>query len=114
LPKEGVEKALLQQISLMNYRAAQVMANSTERIGLFGDNIIVDLNLNNLKPDQKFKIGQVILVLSAFPHQGCAAFQRRFGKAARHFTDINDFRGKYCTVLQGGSISLDDLVELIE
>jgi hypothetical protein len=56
------------QISIMNARILRVISGSNERMGLAGDNIIVDFNLENIKPGQLISIGNTILKVTTKPH----------------------------------------------
>jgi len=117
VPKYG-ELSPKMQVSLINARVSRLISGSWERMGLSGDNIIVDLHLKHIDPGQKIRIGEVELVASDKDHNGCAIFQRRYGKTARSSVNVNDrvplhLRGVYTTVVKEGTIHLTDTVELI-
>eukprot|EP01089_Gocevia_fonbrunei_P019165 TRINITY_DN6698_c0_g1_i1.p1 TRINITY_DN6698_c0_g1~~TRINITY_DN6698_c0_g1_i1.p1 ORF type:complete len:240 (-),score=57.22 TRINITY_DN6698_c0_g1_i1:33-752(-) len=118
LPKKGLQVAQKQQVSIMNARIALLVAGSPERMALAGDNVLVDMSLENLYPGTKIKIGQVTLLVSDYPHTGCAIFQRRFGPHVRGWINAPErksqhFRGVYCDVIEGGDICFEDKVEVL-
>jgi hypothetical protein len=78
------------QVTLMNARAAAAIAGARERWALAGDQLYVDLDLavEALPAGSLLAVGEeVVLVVSAEPHTGCAAFTARFGSAATRFVN---------------------------
>ncbi len=82
------------QITIMNSRIAQVIAQYPSRWPLAGDQLFVDLDLSieNLPPGTQLAIGAVILEVSDLPHTGCAKFTERFGHGAIRF--VNEAEGR--------------------
>jgi len=72
------------QLTLMNSRAAALIAGPEERWPLAGDNLIVDLDLSvaNLPTGQRLRVGGAVLEITAQPHLGCTKFNARFGADA--------------------------------
>lgn len=72
------------QLTLMNSRAAALIAGPEERWPIAGDNLIVDLDLSvaNLPTGQRLRVGGAVLEITAQPHLGCAKFNARFGAEA--------------------------------
>jgi hypothetical protein len=83
------------QLTLMNSRAAALIAGPEERWPLAGDNLVVDLDLSfaNLPVGQRLQLGEAIIEISLEPHTGCAKFSQRFGPAALAF--VNSPTGKH-------------------
>jgi hypothetical protein len=75
------------QVTLMNSRAAALIAGDRDRWPLAGDQLYVDLDLSgeHLPPGSRLQIGTAVLEVSAKPHTGCAKFSARFGSDAWAF-----------------------------
>ena len=105
------------QLTIMNSRAALLVARSKERWHLAGDQLIVDLDLSagNTPPGTQLAIGPVILEVSAEPHTGCKKFVEHYGMAAMEFVnsptgrDLN-LRGVNARVVQPGLIRVGDRI----
>ena len=70
------------QLTLMNARAAALVAVDRERWPLAGDQLYVDLHLGaaELPPGTRITIGDTAVIeVTAPPHTGCAKFSARFG-----------------------------------
>ena len=105
------------QINIMNSRAAHLVAQSKDRWSLAGDQLYVDFDISeeNLPPGSHLRVGEVILEVSAIPHNGCKKFVSRFGLEAMKFvnSDIGKqlhLRGINAKVIKGGPIQLGDKV----
>lgn len=72
------------QVTLMNARAAALVAGSPERIPLAGDQLYVDLDLgfDNLPAGTRLAVGSAVVVVTEPPHTGCTKFTQRYGLAA--------------------------------
>ncbi len=107
------------QITLMNSRAIQLIAQSRDRWPLAGDQLFVDLNLSpeNLPPGQKLQIGTAVLEITAQEHRGCLKFATRFGHDALKFVNQDGWplrlRGIYARVVQDGKIQNGDAIHKI-
>lgn len=106
------------QLTLMNSRAAGLIAGGAERWPLAGDNLVVDLDLSlaNLPVGQRLKIGGAVLEISAEPHTGCVKFSKRFGPEALKFVNSPEgrslrLRGVNAMIVKSGEIRLGDLIE---
>ena len=105
------------QVTIMNARAAALVAESEDRWALAGDQLFVDfdLSLENLPAGTQLAIGSAVLRVSATPHTGCKKFVERFGLDAMKFVNSPDgralnLRGIYARVVQAGRIRVGDTV----
>jgi hypothetical protein len=108
------------QVTLMNARAAELVAGGRERWALAGDQIYVDLDLsvNNLPPGTELAIGEAVLEVSEKPHTGCAKFVERFGLDATKFVNspvgrAESLRGINAIVVVGGRIGVGDVARKV-
>ncbi|MCI0731338.1 MAG: MOSC domain-containing protein [Chloroflexi bacterium] len=105
------------QITLMNARAIEAIAQERERWPLAGDQLFVDLDLSmdNLPPGRQIAIGTAVLEITAMLHSGCNKFSGRFGQEALRWVNSREgralrLRGVYARVVQPGVIRPGDLV----
>lgn len=105
------------QITLMNARAVQLLAQSRERWPLAGDQLFVDFDLSdaNLRPGTRLQIGSVVLEVSAKPHTGCKKFTTRYGLDAMNFVNSPvgrelHLRGINARVIQPGQVRVGDVI----
>ena len=99
------------QITMMNYRVADLVAQSKDRWPLAGDQLFVDLDLSkaNVPPGTRISVGEAILEATTQPHTGCKKFAERFGVEALKFISEPtnrelQLRGINLKVIQGGEI----------
>lgn len=61
------------QLTLMNSRAADLVAQSRDRWPLAGDQLYVDFDLSeaNIPAGTRLEIGDAIVEVTAKPHTGC-------------------------------------------
>jgi hypothetical protein len=105
------------QVTVMNSRAAELVAGSRERWPLAGDQIYADLDvsLTNLPTGTLLHLGEATLEVTDAPHTGCAKFSARFGVEALRLTATPDgkelrLRGINTTVVRGGRFAVGDQV----
>src|SRR5215471_1666288 len=105
------------QVTVMNARAAQLVAGEKARWGLAGDQLYVDfdLSVDNIPPGTKLGIGSAIVEVSDQPHLGCEKFAARFGQTARVFANSPEgtavsFRGINTRVVRSGTVRVGDAV----
>ena len=107
------------QLTVMQANVAALIANG-QPLALFGDNLILDLDLSdgNLPPGSRVRTGRAVLEVTTLPHNGCHKFRARFGAAALRFTlkaelrHLN-LRGVYMQVVEDGEVGVGDPVEII-
>ena len=83
------------QLTVINSRAALLVAQDPGRRQLAGDQLYVDLDLSpaNLPAGTRLAIGSAVIEVSEEPHLGCAKFAARFGKEALRFVNSRVGRG---------------------
>jgi len=104
------------QVTVMNARAARLVAGGTERMPLAGDQLYVDLDLSidNLPAGSLLTVGQAVLQVSEAPHLGCAKFVDRFGAEAMRFVNSRTgrrlrLRGMNTRVVHPGLVRVGDV-----
>jgi hypothetical protein len=105
------------QITVMNSRMTQLLAQSEERWSLAGDQLYVDMDLSdeNLPPGTRLVIGTAVIEVSDVPHTGCNKFAIRYGTDATKFVNSPEgkhlhLRGINTRILQAGTIHVGDVV----
>jgi hypothetical protein len=105
------------QLTVMNSRAALLVAQVPERRLLAGDQLYVDLDLSpaNLPPGTRLAVGSAVIEVSGRPHLGCAKFAARFGQDAWRFVNSRvgrslRLRGLNARILVSGTVRLGDRV----
>jgi MOSC domain-containing protein YiiM len=108
------------QVTLMNARAAALIARTPQRWPLAGDQLYVDLDLSgaNLPPGTRLHLGSAVLEVSAVPHTGCGKFIRRFGVDAMRFVNSPvgrelNLRGINARIVTGGSVRAGDAIRVL-
>ncbi len=105
------------QLTLMNARAAALVAGDPDRRPLAGDQLYVDLSLSgeNLPPGTRLEVGEALIEVTAEPHRGCGKFAKRFGLDALRFVNSAtgrelNLRGVNAKVLAGGVVRTGDSI----
>jgi MOSC domain-containing protein YiiM len=108
------------QLTLMNSRAAALVAGTTDHGGLAGDQIYVDFDLSgaNVPPGTRLRVGNAVVEVSDAPHTGCAKFSARFGLDALRFVNSKagrelNLRGINTKIVEGGTVRTGDPVRKI-
>ncbi len=108
------------QITVMNSRLIELVAQAEDRWSLAGDQLYIDIDLShdNLPPGTRLAIGSAVIEVSAQPHTGCKKFSARFGVDAMKFVNSDEgkrlrLRGINTRVIQGGIIQVGDAVRKI-
>ncbi|HJZ82976.1 MAG TPA: hypothetical protein VKD91_21595, partial [Pyrinomonadaceae bacterium] len=99
------------QITVINSRAAALVAQEKSRWQLAGDQLYVDLDLSaeNLPAGSRLAVGSAVIEVTAPPHLGCQKFVARFGLEAMKFVNSPvgrelRLRGLHARVVQAGQI----------
>jgi MOSC domain-containing protein YiiM len=107
------------QVTLMRIDVARLLAGG-QPLSLFGDNLLVDLDLSesNLPVGSRLGIGSAILEVTEKPHTGCLKFRQRFGADALRLTAVPELRGQrlrgiHARVVQTGRIALRNPITVL-
>jgi hypothetical protein len=105
------------QITLMNSRVIQAIAQDSAFWPLAGDQFFVDLDLSadNLLPGTRITLGGAVLQVSDYPRNGCGKFTERFGSDATKFINSPEGRaarrrGVNTFIVQPGVVRVGDVV----
>lgn len=109
------------QITIMNARAAALVAQTEDRWALAGDQLYADFDLSddNIPPGTQLAIGSAIVEVSAVPHTGCQKFSARFGVEALKFVNSPEgkrlhLRGINTRVVRGGAVRVGDVIRKVQ
>jgi hypothetical protein len=105
------------QLNLMSARSIALIAGSSDRWALAGDQLYIDLDLSaaNLPAGTRLSIGSAEIEVTPQPHTGCAKFSARFGSDALRFVNSPEgrdlrLRGICAKVTRPGTIRAGDAV----
>jgi hypothetical protein len=105
------------QLTVINSRAALLVAQDPGRRMLAGDQLYVDLDLSpvNLPAGTRLAVGSAVIEVSEEPHLGCAKFAARFGEEALRFVNSRTgrglrLRGLNARILTSGTVRPGDRV----
>jgi MOSC domain-containing protein YiiM len=105
------------QLTLMNARAAALIAQEREHWPLAGDQLYVDFDLSedHLPPGTRLEIGSAVVEVTAEDHLGCGKFTRRFGVDAMKFVNSTvgrelNLRGINAKIVTAGIVRTGDLI----
>lgn len=106
------------QITVMNARTIELLAQEQGRWSLAGDQLYIDMDLShdNLPPGTRLAIGSSVIEVTAQPHTGCRKFSDRFGVDALKFVNSPEgkrlhLRGINTRVVQAGVVHVGDVVK---
>ena len=105
------------QLTLMNARAAELIARTRERWPLAGDQLYVDfdLSVDNLPAGTRLAVGKAVVEVTAVPHTGCAKFSAHFGTDALKIENKSPgrelrLRGANARVVTPGPVRAGDTI----
>ena len=105
------------QLTVMNARAAALIAGDRERWPLAGDQLYVDLDLSDehVPPGTRLAVGSAVIEVTAEPHTGCSKFSARFGLAALELVSSPEgrslnVRGINTRVVEPGTVRVGDSI----
>ena len=103
------------QLTIINARAIDLVAQTKERWSLAGDQLYIDLDLSekNLPAETRISLGTAVVEITAQPHTGCQKFVDRYGLAAMKFVNSMvgrelNLRGVNAKVIEPGVIKIGD------
>jgi MOSC domain-containing protein YiiM len=106
-----------EQITIMNARAAALVAGHPDRWPLAGDQLYVDFDISegNLPIGSRVALGSAVIEISFKPHTGCKKFSARFGADALRFVNSPvgrelRLRGANAWVVVPGTVRVGDVV----
>lgn len=107
------------QLTVMQRDVAELLANG-QSLALFGDNLIVELDLSvaNLPVGSRLQVGGAVVEVTPLPHDGCRKFDARFGGEALRFVNAQptrhlNLRGIYWRVIEAGEIEVGSRVQVL-
>ena len=107
--------SLKAQVTLTNARAVALVAQTTDRWALAGDQLYVDFDLSgaNIPPGTRLAIGSAVVEVSDLPHRGCRKYLDRFGVDALKFVNSEaglelNLRGINARVVVDGTVRTGD------
>jgi hypothetical protein len=109
------------QITIMNARIIELLAQTEDRWALAGDQLYADFDLSddNIPPGTQLAIGTAVVEVSPVPHTGCKKFSARFGVEAMKFVNSPEgkrlhLRGINTRVVKAGLIRVGDAITKIQ
>ena len=107
------------QLAVMEAGVAKLIANG-QPLTLFGDNLILDLDLSteNLPVGSHLRAGSAVLAVTPKAHNGCRKFRGRFGDDALRFVSKRELRhrnlrGIYLKVIEAGEVGPGDELRVL-
>lgn len=107
------------QLTVMQRDVAETIANG-QALSLFGDNLLVDLDLSedNLPVGSRVRVGGATLEVTPEPHTGCKKFAARVGQDALRYISRKELRdrhlrGVYWRVVEAGPVAVGDAIDVL-
>ncbi len=109
------------QLTLMNSRVIDLVAQEESRWPLAGDQIYLDLDLSidNLPIGSRLAVGGATIEVAALPHLGCRQFAERYGTDAVKFVNSElgkqlRLRGVNARIVQTGDVRVGDVARKLQ
>ena len=109
------------QLTVMNARVIELLAQERDRWPLAGDQLFIDLDLSaeNLPAGSRLSIGSAVIEVTAQPHTGCKKFHARYGSDAVKFVNSPErrkwnLRGICAKVVKEGRVRVGDVAKKIQ
>jgi MOSC domain-containing protein YiiM len=107
------------QLTVMRREVAQLIA-AGQPLTLFGDNLLVDLDLSapNLPVGTRLRVGEAVVEMTSKPHNGCSKFEGRFGPDALGFVQMSatrdrNLRGVHWKVIEPGEVRVGSPIQVL-
>ena len=105
------------QVTVMNARTIDLLAQGGERWPLAGDQFYIDMDLSdeNIPPGTRLALGSAVIEVSSVPHTGCDKFAARYGTDATRFVNSPEgkrlhLRGINARIVKAGTVHVGDAV----
>jgi len=109
------------QITVMNARVIDLLAQGEERWSLAGDQFYIDMDLSdeNIPPGTRLALGSAVIEVSSVPHTGCNKFAARYGIDATRFVNSPEgkrlhLRGINARIMKAGTVHVGDAVRKVQ
>ena len=107
------------QLTVMRRDVGELIANG-QPLTLFGDNLVVDLDLSDesTPPGSRLRVGGAVVEVTPKPHTGCSKYAARFGAQALRFISQKTLRGAhlrgvYWKVVEAGPVAVGDGIRVL-
>jgi hypothetical protein len=108
------------QLTVINTRLVELLAQSRDRWPLAGDQLYVDFDLSveHVPPGTRIAVGAAEIEVSPEPHTGCRLFAERYGRDAQRFVGSErghalSLRGINAWVVKGAEVRVGDEVRAL-
>lgn len=108
------------QVSLTSLAVCKLVAGPPSRWHLFGNNLIVDLDLSAraLPVGTRLRVGTGEIQISPAPHEPCERYRARFGSSAHDWVGDKrhaerHLRGRMATITRSGLVAVGDTLEIV-
>jgi MOSC domain-containing protein YiiM len=112
------EARRVDQVTLMEWRVAELVADGRTPPHRVGDNFLVELDLAALRPGARLALGSATIEITPEPHAACKIFSSRFGQDAVRWINgrahrERNLRGLRACVVSDGEVALGDPIRVL-